>query len=251
MRVYYFSRKNTVIIALALILVLSLAGYINLHRGKAALAPAGQQPIFQGNSGQKKVAITVNVDWGEEYIEPMLEQFKKNDARVTFFVTGTWADKNAELLKKMTQGGHSIQNHGYRHCHFNNLSAAQITSEIKKAEEIIYNITGNKSTYFASPYGEYNSRLVQTVNQMGYKLIMWSADTIDWQRPAPATIVNRIISKVHNDAIILMHPTDPTVKALPEMLKKLKGEGYQMVTIDQILIDDKKDDGAKKGNDGR
>jgi peptidoglycan/xylan/chitin deacetylase (PgdA/CDA1 family) len=151
----------------------------------------------------------------------------------------------------MTQGGHSIQNHGYRHCHFNNLSAAQITSEIKKDEEIIYNITGNKSTYFASPYGEYNSRLVQTVNQMGYKLIMWSADTIDWQRPAPATIVNRIISKVHNDAIILMHPTDPTVKALPEMLKKLKGEGYQMVTIDQILIDDKKDDGAKKGNDGR
>jgi Flp pilus assembly protein CpaB len=77
MRVYYFSRKNTVIIALALILVLSLAGYINLHRGKAALAPAGQQPIFQGNSGQKKVAITVNVDWGENILNPCWSSSRK------------------------------------------------------------------------------------------------------------------------------------------------------------------------------
>jgi peptidoglycan/xylan/chitin deacetylase (PgdA/CDA1 family) len=63
---------------------------------------------------------------------------------------------------------------------------------------------------------------------------MWSVDTIDWQRPDPATIVKRISNKVHNDAIILMHPTEPTVKALPDMLKYLQEQQYKMITINQI-----------------
>jgi peptidoglycan/xylan/chitin deacetylase (PgdA/CDA1 family) len=75
---------------------------------------------------------------------------------------------------------------------------------------------------------------------MNFCFVLWSADTIDWQRPAPATIVNRVINKVHNDAIILMHPTDPTVKALPEMLKRLTEENYKLVSIDKIISDTSK-----------
>lgn len=193
-----------------------------------------EEPIFQGNTGTKVVAITVNVDWGEEFIPAMLEEFKKSNAQVSFFVTGKWAEKNPELLKQMVQAGHSIQNHGYRHCHFNQLSPGEVGSEIKKAEEIISKITGQPTTFFASPYGEYNPQLVRAVNGLNYKYIMWSVDTIDWQRPNPATIVKRVSNKVHNDAIILMHPTEPTVKALPDMLKYLQEQKYQMITINKI-----------------
>ena len=76
-------------------------------------------------------------------------------------------------------------------------------------------------------------------SELGYTLTMWSVDTIDWQRPSPAVIVKRVLNQVHNDAIILMHPTAPTVKALPDMLAGLKAEGYKMVAIDQIIVNPK------------
>ena len=223
-------------LAAGIIIVLAL-GFVSgayLNHANTTIAAAADQPIFQGNTGSKAVAITVNVDWGEEFIPAMLDEFKKNNALVTFFVTGRWAEKNPELLKQMAAAGHSIQNHGYKHVHFNQLSSTEVNSEIKKAEDIIYGITGVRTTFFASPYGEYNPQLVRAVNGMNYRYIMWSADTIDWQRPDPTTIVNRVIKKVHNDAIVLMHPTDPTLKALPEMLKQLRAQNYQMITIDKI-----------------
>jgi peptidoglycan/xylan/chitin deacetylase (PgdA/CDA1 family) len=76
---------------------------------------------------------------------------------------------------------------------------------------------------------------------------MWSVDTIDWQRPEPSVIEKRVMNKVHNDAIILMHPTDPTVKALPGLLKSLSQEGYKMVTLNEMLASG---GGGNEANDG-
>jgi len=233
-RTYYFSWRKLFIIAAVMLLVFGFTGFSIFERYHTTVAAGGVEPIFQGNTGTKAVAITINVDWGEEFIPAMLQEFKKNNAQVTFFVTGKWAEKNPELLKQMASAGHSIQNHGYRHCHFNQLSANEVCTEIKKAEDIISKITGQPSTFFAPPYGEYNSQLVSTVNGINYKYIMWSADTIDWQRPDATTIVNRVMKKLHNDVIILMHPTGPTLKALPEMLKQLQAQNYQMISIDKI-----------------
>jgi peptidoglycan/xylan/chitin deacetylase (PgdA/CDA1 family) len=83
------------------------------------------------------------------------------------------------------------------------------------------------------------------ISELDYHLTMWSVDTIDWQRPEPETIVKRVINKVHNDAIILMHPTEPTAKALPDMLTQLKQDGYKMITVEKIVI---MKDGEIKGD---
>ncbi len=234
MRIYYFSKRNLLTAGIIVVLTFGFLSGAFLNKAHTTISIGQDQPIFQGNTGSKAVAITVNVDWGEEFIPAMLDEFKKNNAQVTFFVTGRWAEKNPELLKQMASAGHSIQNHGYKHVHFNQLSSNEVNSEIKKAEDVIYGITGLRTSFFASPYGEYNSQLVRAVNGINYKYIMWSADTIDWQRPDPTTIVNRVIKKVHNDAIVLMHPTEPTLKALPEMLNQLRQQNYQMITIDKI-----------------
>ncbi|MEQ8201244.1 MAG: polysaccharide deacetylase family protein [Syntrophomonadaceae bacterium] len=245
---FWVLKRKTAIAAIGVVLMVLVAGVIfyTYALKDRSVAAGGPEPIFQGNTGSKMVAITVNVDWGEEFLPAMLTEFKKNNAQVTFFVTGRWAEKNADMLQQMAQAGHSVQNHGYRHVHFNALGTEEIGSEIKKAEEIIFNITGQKSSFFASPYGEYNPRLVQAVNGIGYQYIMWSVDTIDWQKPAPETIVNRVMKKVHNDAIILMHPTEPTVKALPTLLGQLQAQGYQMVSIDKITAG--KSDGQNDAN---
>ena len=234
MRIYFFSKKALLTMGIIIFLACGFLSFAFFSKDDVISAVGTDQPIFQGNTDTKAVAITVNVDWGEEFIPEMLKEFKKNNAQVTFFVTGKWAEKNPELLKQMSEAGHSIQNHGYRHCHFNQLASSEVGSEIKKAEDIIFKTIGKRSTFFASPYGEYNTQLVRAVSGINYKYIMWSVDTIDWQRPNPATIVNRVMKKVHNDAIILMHPTEPTVKALPDMLKQLHDQNYKMVTIDKI-----------------
>ncbi|KUG03330.1 putative polysaccharide deacetylase [hydrocarbon metagenome] len=238
MKIYFFDKKRLLAMSAGLLLlacVLAAGIFYFNHAGVSAAST--KEPIYQGNTGQKVVAITVNVDWGEEYIPGMLEEFDKYDCYVTFFVTGTWAEKNPELLKKMSAAGHSIQNHAYKHVHFSSLSDVEAKSQIKKAEEIISKITGQQTVFFAPPYGEQNQRLLNAVAEINYELIMWSVDTIDWQKPSPETIVKRVSNKVHNDAIILMHPTDPTLRALPDLLSYLKDEGYKMLTIDRILIE--------------
>ncbi len=236
MKIYYFDKKRLLGLSAGILFLGCLLAVGIIHFSHAGVsATSVKEPIYQGNTGQKVVAITVNVDWGEEYIPGMLEELDKHDCKVTFFVTGSWAEKNSELLKKMDAAGHSIQNHAYKHVHFSSLSDVEAKSQIKKAEEIIFNITGKKTAFFAPPYGEQNQRLLNAVAQINYELIMWSVDTIDWQKPSPETIVKRVSNKVHNDAIILMHPTDPTLKALPDLLSYLTNEGYDMLTIDRIV----------------
>lgn len=235
MKIYYFTKKSMLGAAIIFILLCGFLGMSLWYFSGAGIASHSKDPIYQGNTGSKVVALTVNVDWGEEYIPEMLKEFKKYDARVTFFVTGRWAEKNPELLKEMSKAGHSIQNHGYKHLHFNQLAPAQAEEQIKKAEKVIKEITGSESKFFASPYGEQSKQLMQVVSDMDYDLIMWSIDTIDWQRPNPDTIVKRVLNRIHNDAIVLMHPTEPTVKALPAMLKGLKEQGYKMVRIEDII----------------
>lgn len=238
MKIYFISKKS-IIKTTGTIVLMAVALFIVCFFYLDDLMTMGSNDsgaIFQGNTGKKVVALTVNVDWGEEFIPQMLNYFDKYEAKVTFFVTGKWAEKNPELLKEMSQAGHSIQNHGYQHIHFNKLSSEQGAAEIKKAENVIEKIINKKTCFFASPYGEFEKQVVNAAKSIDYHLIMWSIDTVDWKKPEPATIVNRVASKLHNDAIILMHPTEPTLKALPDLLAKIQEQGYKMITIEELII---------------
>ncbi len=231
MKLYFLTWKRISIAAVLALFICLTIGFV--FRQEGAVSTTGKA-IYQGSTNTKTVAITVNVDWGGEFIPDMLQLFEKYDAKVTFFVTGKWAENNPDLMKSMS-AQHSIQNHGYKHVHFNQLTAAQVKEQIAQAEDVIFAATGEKSRYFAPPYGEKNDALLAAVEQVGYDYILWSVDTIDWQRPAPQVIVQRVLNKVHNDAIILMHPTEVTVKALPEILAALTEQGYNMVSIDELL----------------
>ncbi|HZJ84949.1 MAG TPA: polysaccharide deacetylase family protein, partial [Syntrophomonadaceae bacterium] len=169
MRVYFFSKR--MLLSMAIVLVLcGIIGFSLLYYNDASVASRMKEPIYQGNTGQKLVAIDVNVDWGEEYIPAMLEEFEKHEAKVTFFVTGVWAEKNSDMIKKIDKAGHSVQNHGYKHVHFNSLAESEAINQIKKAEEIIYKIIEKRSKFFASPYGEQNRQIMQAVSSIDYDL---------------------------------------------------------------------------------
>ncbi len=196
------------------------------------------KPIYHGKDTTNKVAFACNVFWGEEYLPAMLDTFAQNNVHITFFIGGSWAKQYPEILKTIAQGGHELANHSYSHPHPNALSKEKNQEQIIKTQAAIEEITGQKTVLYAPPYGEFNETVLNAAHELGYPTIMWSIDTIDWRRPDPGVIYGRIMKKIHPGAIILMHPTDPTSKALPGIIKDLRDKGYTITTVSDIIKDD-------------
>jgi len=183
---------------------------------------------------QKKIALTCNVVWGEEYVPEMLKILKKNNVSMTFFMGGKWVLDFPQLTKEIAEN-HELGNHSYSHPHPTFISRQENITEIKKTEDAVYELTKIKTNLYAPPYGEFNKTVLEAAGENGYKTILWSIDTLDWQRPAPEIIVKKVSDKAHNGAIVLMHPTEPTVKALPVIISELKKKGYQLTTVSDVL----------------
>jgi probable sporulation protein (polysaccharide deacetylase family) len=200
-----------------------------------AVDPNKPQPIFHGNTASPKVAFACNVFWGEEFIPDMLDTFDRYNIKITFFIGGSWAKRHPEVLKMIAARGHEIGNHTYSHPHPNSISREQNIEQITRAEDLIKELTGIKTSLYAPPYGEYNDMVLKAAADTGYTTIMWSIDTIDWKRPPEDVLINRVMKKVHNGAIILMHPTDPTNKAMPKLVQDIQAKGYTISTVSSIL----------------
>jgi probable sporulation protein (polysaccharide deacetylase family) len=193
------------------------------------------KPIYQGNSASEQVAITVNVDWGEEHLPNMLEILQKNHVKATFFISGRWAEEHPKFVRQISDLGHEIGNHGYSHPHVNDLDLEQNKLEIEKTSKVIKQITKSKTSYFAPPYGEYNDTVLQAAAETGHQVILWTVDTVDWQKPSASQITSRVLDGAQNGAIILMHPTEQTNQSLSSMIEGLREKGYKIVPLEKLI----------------
>ncbi len=193
------------------------------------------EPIYKGLEDEKKIAFACNVVWGEEYLPQMLKLLKDNKIEITFFIGGQWAEKNEELLKTIHKDQHELGNHGYKHQYHSKLTPEANKQEIQRTEEIVKRITGFKTELFAPPYGDINDTVIASAEALGYKVIMWSIDTIDWNTRDYNKILQRLEKKHHNGAIVLMHPTKVTIEALPQMIENLKNQGYEITTVSDVI----------------
>lgn len=193
------------------------------------------RPIYEVKSNKKAIAFTCNVAWGNEFIPSLLQVFEDKNVKITFFVEGRWAEKNPELLRLIDAKGHEIGNHGYSHAHHAKLSFEQNINEITDAEKAIEIITGKKTVLFAPPYGEFSELTLKAAESLNYKLIMWSIDTIDWKKPGVDYIVKKILVNADNGKIVLMHPTEDTVRAMPVVIDNLQNQGYMITSVTGLL----------------
>lgn len=238
MRIFYLSKRGAKLAAayfLALVLLVGGASVFLPETAPAAAPVAGVEPYRCGSGDSSNVSLAVNVDWGEEYLPDMLAVLEENDIAATFFLTGRWCNNNQELAKQIYEAGHELGNHGYSHSSPNASSIDEIIDEIKRTEEAVRNATGVTTNLYAPPSGEEEPHVLEAAAQAGYHTILWSVDTIDWQKPAPETIVARVTEKIHGGAIILAHPTEMTLAALPEIIKTLQAEGYAFVPVSENL----------------
>jgi len=192
-------------------------------------------PIRHGHPARREIALTFNVAWGEEPLADILLILERTKVRATFFLVGTWAEEHPDLVAAIVRGGHEVASHGYAHRHITRLPAAEIAAEIKRGAETIARLTGTRSRIFSPPYGEIDGRGLDVAAQLGMRAILWSADTIDWQRPGPGVILDRVRKRVGNGGIVLMHPVDQTAQALEGIIQYLTGEGYRLVTVSELI----------------
>ena len=196
-------------------------------------------PIYRAHPDKPVVSFLVNVAWGNEYIPSMLEVLKKHQVKATFFLEGKWTRKNPDLAKMIVQAGHEIGNHSYSHPNMNILSADATRKELQETNAIIESVTGKTNTLFAPPSGAFRDETVKIADEMGMDTILWSVDTIDWQKPTPNQLIERVMSKVHNGAFILMHPTESSAKSLETLIIQIKQKQLQIKTVSVALKEER------------
>mgnify|MGYP001431413738 CR=1 FL=1 len=192
-------------------------------------------PIYRGNPDKPMVTFIINVAWGNEYLSPILAILKKNGVRATFFLEGRWVKNHPDLAKMIADAGHEIGNHSYSHPDMKQLSAARIREEITKANEVIKATTGKVVEWLGPPSGSYRQEVVKIAAEENMKTVLWSVDTIDWKNPAPHELINRVMSKIHNGAIILMHPTKSTADSLDRLIKLIKEKKLEIDTLSELV----------------
>ena len=194
------------------------------------------KPHYSGNS-ESCVSLMVNVYWGTEYIQPMLDIFAAHGMQTTFFIGGTWAVGNTETLKAIAAAGHELGNHGYYHKDHKKLDAAYNRKEISSTHDAVKEITGIEMTLFAPPSGAFGNVALATAKELGYKTVMWTRDTIDWRDHDSELIYKRAVRDIKGGDLILMHPTDSTVKALDRIITTIEDAGLTVAPVSVTLGD--------------
>ncbi|XMB66387.1 polysaccharide deacetylase family protein [Mycoplasmatota bacterium zrk1] len=191
-------------------------------------------PIYRGHEESKSATLIINVAWGEEYLNNILDTLDIYDTKANFFFEGRFAEKFPELVYDTYSRGHTIGNHSYSHPDLAKSSLNKIKYEISKTNNVLSEITLDGIRFFGPPSGSYDNRVIEAASELGLETIMWSVDTIDWQKPSKEMIIKRVSSKLHAGAIILMHPTENTCTALPEIINLIK-KNYKIEQLDDFL----------------
>ena len=191
--------------------------------------------VYKGNPNKPMVAFMINVAWGEEYLPNMLQQLKKYNVHATFFLDGSWAKKNPDMVRMLDEEGHEIGNHAYSHPDLKQLSDAAIRKELEDTNQVIEATLDKKPVVFAPPSGSYANNAVQIADELGMQTVLWSVDTVDWKKPAPQALTAKVLQNVHAGALILMHPTEPTEKSLEALIRGVEKRGFQLGTVSQVL----------------
>jgi len=208
---------------------------------KVSLDDLGAEPIFRGNPNKPMAAFMINVAWGNEYIIPMLDTLDEAGVKATFFFDGSWLKKNTDLALEIQKRGHQLENHAYSHPKMSQLDDGRARLEISKTKDLLKQKLGVDNRWFAPPSGDYDQRTIELAAEQGLKTVLWTVDTVDWMKPAPSAIIQKMAQKVEPGSLILMHPTASSRDALKGMIQVIERKGIKLGTVEETLSPDRVD----------
>ncbi|WP_044641922.1 polysaccharide deacetylase family sporulation protein PdaB [Risungbinella massiliensis] len=203
--------------------------------------PTNNEPnaIYSVKTEKKMVALTFDISWGEKRTGPILDVLEqKGLKKATFFLSSPWSETHPDIVKRIVDSGYEIGSHGHKHENYSTLSDEEIRKQISTAHSILKKVTGKDPNLIRYPNGDFDKRVIKIADELGYKSIQWDTDSLDWKNPGVDKIVKRVTSKAHPGDIILLHASDScqqTHEALPQIIDQLKEQGYEFVTVSELL----------------
>ena len=187
---------------------------------------------------KKVIALTFDDGPWPNTTAKVLDILKKNRIKSTFFVVGQNVKNYPDLTKQIVADGHIIANHTWHHW-YHQMNAQAAAYEVANTGDIIYQTTGVRTSLFRPPGGIMNNGVAAYAKNNKYAVIMWSADSMDYSRPAVPRLMNNIFREAKPGGIVLMHDgggdRSHTVKALPEIISRFRKQGYEFVTVPELL----------------
>lgn len=227
-------RKKQTVLTILMMMVVMLSLFMQIKE-KAGMVFSTGVESDSASGEQKKIALTFDDGPHPYYTEQLLDGLKERDVVATFFVTGEHAALHPDVILRMQKEGHLIGNHTYSHMQLTTGNREAFKEELIKTSETIKEITGKDVEYVRPPYGTWDKSLEEELNMFP---VLWSVDPLDWCSEDAACVANRVISKVGEGDIILMHDYyASSVTAALEIVDALLADGYVFVTVEEILLD--------------
>jgi polysaccharide deacetylase family sporulation protein PdaB len=207
----------------------------NLVNLPAFSTSSGPKAVYRG---EKDIALTFNIGWGDEKAGPILEELKKENVKsATFFLAGSWAERHPDLVEKIKKSGFEVGILGYNYVDYSELEDLEIRKDILKAQVAFGKLNIKDIKILRAPTGHFDERTLKIAERYGYTVVHWSIDSQDWTNPGVERIAENIKDANKGD-IILLHASDSakqTAKALPLIIEDLRGKGLKLVTVSEMI----------------
>ncbi len=198
--------------------------------------------FLKGSTTEKKVALTFDDGPDSRFTPLILDELGKLGVKATFFLMGKRIPGNEWVVTRMIREGHIIGNHTYNHLNLRKMGTTAIATEITKTDDAIQKIIHKQPTLVRPPYGEMSEAGLDWMVDHGYRMINWSVDSGDWRVGSSDQVLVNVLPQVQPGSIILFHSAGgtgedltPTVKAISELVTTLRGLGYQIVPLPELI----------------
>lgn len=198
--------------------------------------------VLNGPRDRKRVALTFDDAPDPRYTPAILDILAEYDVCATFFIVGNRAQKHPALVRRIQSEGHIIGNHSYDHAVLSKLPLSGYRKQIGTTDTILSRIVGYSPRYVRPPYGELLPQQVKWSKLAGYTIVNWDVDSVDWKNSPSSSVLYNVKKTLQPGSIILQHAgggvgqdLSGTVNALPQIIQLLRGKGYELVTLPELL----------------
>ncbi len=234
MKIFIFT-KRTLVLASVFFLIAALS-MPRVFQSIETSVSARELPIYSVECADKKIAVTFDSAWNDDDIDKIISVLNEHNCPSTFFVTGDWAERFPESLKKLYNAGHEIGSHSYNHTLYSTLSKEEIIADMDKCDGVIESVLGFKPSIMRAPSGDYTNNSILATKETNRFCIQWDVDSLDWKELSEEEMKNRIFDRVQPGSILLFHNgTKQTADALPGILTALKADGYTFVKVSDLI----------------
>lgn len=242
------------VISSAAIFTLALAAFVTYEVLESPTSQVMGNTIVSGPADERVVALTYDDGPNPPYTNEILDVLDEEQVHATFFVVGRAVAAYPATVQREAREGNAIGNHTWDHGHLIVMDAAQVQASLRKTDAAIYTATNIHTRLMRPPFGSRDWLVLDEARRMGYTPVMWSVPLAkDWENPDPQVIADRIVPRVKDGSIIVLHDGNRglicahshfaprtcdrgnDIEATRLIVRALKKQGYRFVTVPELL----------------